>query len=162
MKKIPLITLIIVILLTAFFFIQNRSQQQVTNFEECITAGNPAMESYPRQCRHKDQTFTETIGTPTSADNAPPGSLHNLPVPDAVAAVRTYVASELGLSEGIVIVLSAYEKQWPNACLGLATEDEACAQVITPGYEVTLQAGGKQYVYHTNSDGTSLRENQDQ
>jgi len=33
----------------------------VSNFEECIAAGNPAMESYPRQCRHGDQTFTEEI-----------------------------------------------------------------------------------------------------
>jgi len=35
--------------------------QVVTNFEECIEAGNPAMESYPRQCRHGDQTFVEEI-----------------------------------------------------------------------------------------------------
>jgi hypothetical protein len=33
----------------------------VTNFEECIEAGNPAMESYPRQCKHGDKTFTEEI-----------------------------------------------------------------------------------------------------
>ena len=37
---------------------------QVTNFEECIAAGNPAMESYPRQCRHNDQTFVEVIEEP--------------------------------------------------------------------------------------------------
>ncbi|MEE9525953.1 MAG: cupredoxin domain-containing protein [Candidatus Woesearchaeota archaeon] len=35
----------------------------ITNFEECIAAGNPAMESYPRQCRdpNTDRTFTEDI-----------------------------------------------------------------------------------------------------
>src|SRR3989344_8105207 len=26
----------------------------VTNFEECVAAGNPVMESYPRQCRSAD------------------------------------------------------------------------------------------------------------
>ncbi len=36
----------------------------VSNFDECIAAGNPAMESYPRQCRHEDQTFTEVIEIP--------------------------------------------------------------------------------------------------
>ncbi|MFC1753833.1 hypothetical protein ACFL96_10660 [Thermoproteota archaeon] len=36
----------------------------VTNFDECIAAGNPAMESYPRQCRHGDRTFTEEIEEP--------------------------------------------------------------------------------------------------
>lgn len=35
----------------------------VNNFDECIAAGNPAMESYPRQCRHGDRIFTEVITT---------------------------------------------------------------------------------------------------
>lgn len=34
----------------------------VTTFEECVTAGNPVMESYPRQCRSGEQTFVEGIG----------------------------------------------------------------------------------------------------
>jgi hypothetical protein len=34
----------------------------VTNFLECVAAGNPVMESYPRQCRHGNQSFTEDIG----------------------------------------------------------------------------------------------------
>ena len=31
----------------------------VTNFDECLAAGNPVMESYPRQCRHGNQTYVE-------------------------------------------------------------------------------------------------------
>lgn len=39
---------------------------RVTNFEECAAAGNPVMESYPRQCRTPDGShFVESI--PTSA-----------------------------------------------------------------------------------------------
>ena len=38
------------------------SESLITNFEECIAAGNPAMESYPRQCRTADgQHFVEQI-----------------------------------------------------------------------------------------------------
>ncbi len=37
----------------------------ISNFEECINAGNPAMESYPRQCRANGQTFIENIELPT-------------------------------------------------------------------------------------------------
>ena len=94
---------------------------------------------------------------PTSADNVSPGSIHNLPVPDAVAAVRTHIASELGIAEGVVIILSAYERDWPDACLGLAGADELCAQVITPGFKVTAQAAGQQGVYHTNASGSVIR-----
>ena len=35
---------------------------EINNFEECIAAGNPAMESYPRQCRTEDDKhFVEVI-----------------------------------------------------------------------------------------------------
>lgn len=34
----------------------------VNSFEECVAAGSPVMESYPRQCRYNDTTFTENIG----------------------------------------------------------------------------------------------------
>jgi len=79
-------------------------------------------------------------------------------VPDAVAAVRSLVAQDLGISEGVVIVMTAYEKEWPNSCLGISNEGEMCAQVITPGYEVTIQAQGRQFIYHTNADGSIVRE----
>jgi len=38
-----------------------KSEFKVFNFEDCLEAGNPAMESYPRQCRHGDKTFTEEL-----------------------------------------------------------------------------------------------------
>lgn len=35
----------------------------IDNFEECLAAGNPVMESYPRQCRTSDRKhFVEEIG----------------------------------------------------------------------------------------------------
>lgn len=44
--------------------------QAITNFEECAAAGNPVMESYPRQCRAPDgQLFVEEIPGPTSNDD---------------------------------------------------------------------------------------------
>jgi len=37
-------------------------KNQIKSFEECAAAGNPIMESYPRQCRAGNQTFVENIG----------------------------------------------------------------------------------------------------
>jgi hypothetical protein len=37
------------------------SSSEITNFEECEAAGNPIMESYPRQCAANGETFTEEI-----------------------------------------------------------------------------------------------------
>ena len=42
----------------------------ITNFEECITAGNPAMESHPRQCRTADGLhFVEEIEMAVGSDS---------------------------------------------------------------------------------------------
>ncbi|MCK9360839.1 hypothetical protein M0Q28_01260 [Patescibacteria group bacterium] len=38
----------------------------ITNFQQCADAGNPIMESYPRQCRTPDgRNFVEEIPVPT-------------------------------------------------------------------------------------------------
>jgi len=38
------------------------AESRVDSFEDCVDAGNPVMESYPRQCRHGDEVFVEDIG----------------------------------------------------------------------------------------------------
>ena len=36
--------------------------QEINSFDECIKAGNPVMESYPRQCRTSDgELFVEDM-----------------------------------------------------------------------------------------------------
>jgi len=100
---------------------------------------------------------TQSGNVPTSADNAPPGSIHNLPVPEAVAAVKAYVAEKAGIGEGFVIVLTAYEKDWSDSCLGLGGPAESCLTVITPGYEVTVQVSGTEQKFRVNADGSEIR-----
>jgi len=40
-----------------------RAPDEITTFEECVEAGNPVAESYPRQCRTEDgELFVEDIG----------------------------------------------------------------------------------------------------
>lgn len=45
-----------------------QSQQAINSFEDCVNAGNPVMESYPRQCSHKGQTFVEEIPPETNSE----------------------------------------------------------------------------------------------
>lgn len=37
------------------------AEANITDFESCVAAGNPVMESYPRQCRANGETFVEDI-----------------------------------------------------------------------------------------------------
>lgn len=99
----------------------------------------------------------ENIEIPTSADNAPEGGIHNLPVPEAVTAVKSYVATELNIDAGSVIPMSVYEREWSDGCLGLGGPAESCIAVITPGYEITILAQGVEQVFRTNGDGTVIR-----
>jgi len=38
------------------------TEPEITDFDSCVAAGNPVMESYPRQCNANGQTYTEDIG----------------------------------------------------------------------------------------------------
>ena len=101
---------------------------------------------------------TGGLNNPTSADNAPDGSLHNLPAPEAVTVVKEQVAGEMGVDSGLVIPMSVYEREWTDSCLGLGGPAELCLLVMVPGYEITVQAQGVERVFRTNVEGTIVRE----
>jgi len=60
MKKIIAISIIIISFGVAYWLFGPVSK--ISNFEDCVNAGYPIMESYPRQCKTPDgRTFTEII-----------------------------------------------------------------------------------------------------
>jgi hypothetical protein len=90
------------------------------------------------------------MGTPEEAGGAD--------LPDDVAtAAKEALSAETDVSVEKIEVVEAEEREWPNACLGLAEEGEACAQVITPGWRVTLRVDGETYVLRTDEEGTAVR-----
>lgn len=64
-KDIIIIILVAAVaILGTYIFMQSRvgenpsdEEVQVTDFDECVAAGNPVMESYPEQCTHNGKTF---------------------------------------------------------------------------------------------------------
>ena len=94
---------------------------------------------------------------PNSAEGAPPGSIHNLPLPPAVAAAKARAAADANTTEDKIFIETAYEREWPDGCLGLAGAGEFCTQALVPGWEVTVMVGGETRVYRTNIDGTVIR-----
>jgi hypothetical protein len=50
--------------------IRNPIESTVESFEECVAAGNPVMESYPRQCRTDDgKSFVESVPLPLPVES---------------------------------------------------------------------------------------------
>ncbi len=77
--------------------------------------------------------------------------------PRAALRARTALAEKLGLAPEAVRIITAEAMDWPDACLGIYLPDEGCAQVLTPGFKVILEANGVRYEYHTDQNGDVLR-----
>ena len=74
MKKIilPILIIIIIVGLVLYWNFQKSSEEEIriTNFEECVEAGYPVLESYPRQCSLSDNTtFYEDINSGGAKSN---------------------------------------------------------------------------------------------
>ncbi len=81
----------------------------------------------------------------------------DVPYPPAVTAAISALAQDLAIDPAMVAVASYEEVEWPDACLGVAGSGETCAEVITPGWRVILQAGGETYELRTDSFGSEVR-----
>lgn len=78
-------------------------------------------------------------------------------LPARLAAQAT-LAQQLQVDATAITVVKVEAMEWPDACLGAATAEEMCGQVITPGYLVTLAVDGTEYRYHTNENGSMVRQ----
>jgi hypothetical protein len=80
---------------------------------------------------------------------------------DAAGAVEAMVikqlASNLGLMESDISVVSTALIDFPDSCLGVAMNNMMCAQHVTPGQIIVLEANGIQYEYHVTSDGSQIQ-----
>lgn len=83
-----------------------------------------------------------------------PGGDH----PEVVQEVISKLKDTLGISADEIKVESIEQVEWPNACLGLAGEDEMCAEVITPGWKIVLSVAGDDYTFHTDLSANYIRQ----
>jgi len=69
---------------------------------------------------------------------------------EVVDRARRDLAQRLGISEGDTAIKSIEPVDFPDAALGAPLEDEMSAQVITPGWRITLEANNKNYEYRAS------------
>jgi hypothetical protein len=81
-------------------------------------------------------------------DSVPYGALIELAMTD--------LSTTLGLPTDQVTPLSAEAYTFPDTSLGVPQEGMMYAQVLTPGYIITLEADGQTYTYH-GADETIVR-----
>jgi hypothetical protein len=77
--------------------------------------------------------------------------------PAAALSAAADLAQRLKFDIDTIKLVSVEQIDWPDACMGIQQPGVMCAQVITSGYKVVLEANGQQYEYHTNESGSVVR-----
>ncbi|MBB1482657.1 hypothetical protein H5392_02130 [Tessaracoccus sp. MC1865] len=72
----------------------------------------------------------------------------------ALSAAIENAANLLRIPREGVALEGMEARDWPDSCLGLAEDDDACADVITPGYLIRLGDG---FTYHADQQGNVRR-----
>lgn len=67
------------------------------------------------------------------------------------------LADNLGLNIKNIEVVENSLFEFSDSCLSVTMPDVMCAQVITPGRIIVLEADDIQYEYHTDEDGTRIQ-----
>ena len=76
----------------------------------------------------------------------------NLP-PDATTQAeraKQDLAQRLSIPLDQIAIVKVEEVEWPDASLGCPEPGKMYAQVIIPGYRITLSAKGQTYDYHAD------------
>ena len=77
---------------------------------------------------------------------------------ELIAAVLVkQLAENLGMNAESISVVSNEPVEFIDSCLGVAMEYVMCAEIITPGRIVVLEADGMQYEYHVSDDGRIIQ-----
>lgn len=95
------------------------------------------------------------LGDPLAADAAAPAP--DEPYPPAVSAAIGALARSEGVDPGQVAVLSYSAATWPDGCLGLPGEGDACAPGSVQGWQVNLKVGGASFEVRTDDLGGRVR-----
>ena len=105
----------------------------------------------PPPARTPEATIAQQTPTPTSlvATTAEPLA--------AIGNVEVMLRGWLILPRQKWIFVTARPQEWPDACLGLPVQGEMCAQAVTPGYKITFDVNGGEYVFHTDPQAYRFR-----
>lgn len=79
-------------------------------------------------------------------------------LPPAVQVLLEQVSQQTGVEVQNIEIVTLEQVDWPDACLGLPEGDEACAQVITPGFRVELQVNDQTFEFRTDESGAIIRQ----
>jgi len=70
---------------------------------------------------------------------------------------RAALAQELAVAEADIAIVTVEENEWRDSSLGCPKPGMNYLQVITPGYKIILEAQGKRYEFHSDTNRRVVR-----
>lgn len=100
-------------------------------------------------------TSMPVVPSPTAT---PADSTRDLETPEPTIEGQAveFLANSLDIDAQQIEVVSMESVMWNDASLGCPEPGEMYAQVVTPGYRITLQANGTEYAVHTDEAGEKM------
>ena len=111
--------------------------------------------STPNYCLLEKLRQVHGLAIPKLAE--PEQDLSGVDLEGALHATRVALAKELALTAGDIAVVTVEENEWRDSSLGCPKPGINYLQVITPGYNITLEAQGQRYEYHSNTNQRVVR-----
>lgn len=99
---------------------------------------------------------TETPAEVTPEITPPPVSVTDLPSASMVQLSIAALDEKFNLASEAVTVTEVIPMTWPDAGLGCPKKGVLYAQVLTPGFQILLEADGHVFTFHTDSDDTMV------
>jgi hypothetical protein len=97
--------------------------------------------------------------TPAASATSTPEVTVPTQTPEIANLARQDLAQRLNTAADRITVASVAPVDWPDTSLGCPQPGQSYAQVITPGYQIELQVGGREYTYHSGGNRLVLCEN---
>ncbi|WP_350275427.1 hypothetical protein [Kribbella sp. HUAS MG21] len=94
-------------------------------------------------------TPSSTGSGPSSPEPSSPGTPSGSAGGTVVDQAKADLSKRLGVAAADVRVVSSEEVTWPDGSLGCPEPGMRYTQALVPGNRTILEAGGKQYAYHS-------------
>ena len=77
--------------------------------------------------------------------------------PEVKSAVLNETVKQTSKTLSALKILEARQQEWSDGCLGLGKPDEICTQAITPGWQIVVTDGLRNWSYRTDNLGDTVR-----
>ena len=77
--------------------------------------------------------------------------------PEVKSAVLNDAVKRTSKTVSALKIIEAKQQDWSDGCLGLASSDEICTQAITPGWQIVVTDGLRNWTYRTDNTGDAVR-----